>query len=136
MNDSTMAHVAVVGGGFTGLSAAYELTRLGLRVSVFERDPVVGGLAGSFDVDGEPLEKFYHHWFTNDRHVMQLVDDLGTRDRIVLRPTSTGMYFAQNIYRLSSPADVMRFDALPLLDRVRLGLGVLRACIIIYWRPL
>jgi protoporphyrinogen oxidase len=37
------------------------------------------------------------------------------------------MYFANQIYRLSTPLDLLRFPALPLSDRVRLGLTVLRA---------
>ena len=59
-------HVAVTGGGFCGLAAAYELGRRGVRATVLERGAEVGGLAGSFAAGGERLEKFYHHWFTGD----------------------------------------------------------------------
>lgn len=38
------ARVAVVGGGPSGLSAAYQLRRLGLQVSLFELRPALGGL--------------------------------------------------------------------------------------------
>jgi protoporphyrinogen oxidase len=127
---------AVIGAGFSGLSAALELARRGIAVTVVEADPDVGGLAGSFDVNGERLEKFYHHWFTNDRHVGDLVDELGERDRIVYRPTRTGMYFANRIFRLSSPADVLKFSPLPLVDRVRLGILALRARGVKDWRAL
>jgi protoporphyrinogen oxidase len=126
----------VIGAGFSGLSAALELARRGIAVTVVEADSEVGGLAGSFDVNGERLEKFYHHWFTNDRHVGDLVDELGERDRIVYRPTRTGMYFANRIFRLSSPTDVLRFSPLPFIDRVRLGLLALRARGVKDWRTL
>ena len=69
-------HVAVIGGGFCGLAAAYELGRRGVRATVLERDAEIGGLAGSFPVGGARLEKFYHHWFTNDVHVMELIAEL------------------------------------------------------------
>lgn len=128
--------VAVVGGGFTGLAAAYELGRQGVRAVVLEADREVGGLAGSFDVDGVPLEKFYHHWFRSDRHVLDLIDELGASDRVLERPTRTGMYFNRRFYRLSTPLDVLRFDALPWIDRVRLGLLVLRARRVRDWRTL
>ncbi|MGO4779103.1 FAD-dependent oxidoreductase, partial [Lysobacter sp. 2RAB21] len=62
---------AIVGGGFAGLAAAYELARNGKRVVVLERDDAVGGLAGGFDIGGHVLEKFYHHWFNNDRHILE-----------------------------------------------------------------
>jgi len=82
------------------------------------------------------LEKFYHHWFTNDLHVNELVRELGEDDRIVYRPTRTGMYFANHIFRLSSPIDVLRFTPLPLVDRVRLGILALRARGVQNWRAL
>jgi protoporphyrinogen oxidase len=132
----TSPRTAVIGAGFSGLSAALELARRGIAVTVVEADPEVGGLAGSFDVNRERLEKFYHHWFTNDRHVGDLVDELGERDRIVYRPTRTGMYFANRIFRLSSPADVLKFSPLPLVDRVRLGILALRARGVKDWRAL
>ena len=50
--------MAVVGAGLAGLSAAWELQRLGLRVSLLERDRRAGGRARSARVQGfivEPL---------------------------------------------------------------------------------
>ncbi len=129
-------HVVIIGGGFTGLAAAYELTRLGVGVTVVERDAEVGGLAGTFEVNGERLEKFYHHWFVNDSAIMQLVKDLGGEQNLIYRPTRTGMYFAHNFFRLSEPLDVLRFTPLKYADRVRLGLLVLRARAVKDWRAL
>src|SRR4051812_28197124 len=129
-------HVVIVGGGFCGLSAAYELGRRGIRATVLEQDEEIGGLAGSFRVGGERLEKFYHHWFTNDLHVTDLARDLGTQDRIVARSTRTGMYFANRFLKLSTPADVLRFTPLRLPDRIRLGLLALRARRVKDWMSL
>jgi protoporphyrinogen oxidase len=67
----------IIGAGFSGLSAALELARRRFHVTVVEAESEVGGLAGTFEVNGERLEKFYHHWFTNDRHVADLVRELG-----------------------------------------------------------
>ena len=129
-------HVAVIGAGFCGLATAYELGRNGIRATVLERDPEVGGLAGSFDIGGTRLEKFYHHWFTSDTHVTRLVDELGTSDRVVLRPTRTGIYYAHDLFKLSSPIDLLKFPLLSLPDRIRLGLLALRARRIKNWRAL
>jgi protoporphyrinogen oxidase len=126
----------VIGAGFAGLAAAWELARRGVPVTVIEQDAEIGGLAGSFTVNGERLEKFYHHWFTNDAHVTDLVRELGVADRVVHRATRTGMYFANRFFKLSSPADVLRFSALPFVDRVRLGLLALRARRVRDWRAL
>lgn len=135
-NASWRPHVVVVGAGFCGLAAAYELGQRGIRVTVLEGDDGIGGLAGSFPVRGARLEKFYHHWFINDVHVMWLIKNLGQTDRILLRPTRTGVYYAHNFLKLSTPFDLLRFSPLPLLDRIRLGLLALRARRVKDWRSL
>jgi protoporphyrinogen oxidase len=129
-------HVVVIGAGFTGLAAAYQLTSLGIRVTVLEADAEVGGLAGCFEVNGERLEKFYHHWFVTDSHIMQLVKELGGEHDVIHRPTRTGMYFANNFFDLSAPLDVLRFKPLKYVDRVRLAVLVLRARAVNDWRQL
>jgi protoporphyrinogen oxidase len=129
-------HVVVIGGGFAGLAAAWELTRHGVRPTVLEADAEVGGLAGSFEVNGERLEKFYHHWFTNDAQIGDLVKELGAEDRVLYRPTRTGMYFAKNFFKLSSPVDVLRFTPLSFANRIRLGLLALRARAVRDWKEL
>ena len=136
MSGDTLRHVAIVGAGFCGLSAAYELGKRGIRVTVFERDSEIGGLAGSFEVNGVRLEKFYHHWFTNDVHVMSLIEELGKQDEVLLRPTRTGMYYANNFFKLSTPLDLLKFSPLPFFDRIRLGLLALRARRVRDWRAL
>ena len=131
-----MKNVVIVGAGFCGLTAALELLKAGHRVTVIESDTIVGGLAGSFDigVDSQPLEKFYHHWFTNDEHVISLIKELGEGPQVVTRDSSTGMYFNNTMFRLASPLDVLKFTPLPFVDRIRLGLLVLQVRRIKNWR--
>jgi protoporphyrinogen oxidase len=126
----------IIGGGMTGLAAAYELAKAGHRVTVLEADATLGGLAGSFDVEGVSLERFYHHWFKSDVHILGLIADIGQADRIVFRSTRTGLYFANTFYRLSSPLDLLRFTALNPVDRIRLGLLALRVKAVKNWRTL
>jgi protoporphyrinogen oxidase len=129
-------HAVVIGAGFAGLSAAWELVQRGIRVTVCEADEEVGGLAGSFEVGNTRLEKFYHHWFTSDTHVLDLVRELGREDQVLHRPTRTGMYFAHQFFRLSTPMDVLRFTPLSLAGRFRLGLLALRARRVRDWQQL
>ncbi|HET7600384.1 MAG TPA: NAD(P)/FAD-dependent oxidoreductase [Gemmatimonadales bacterium] len=129
-------HVAIIGAGFGGLSAAWELARRGVAVTVLEAEREIGGLAASFDVGGTRLERFYHHWFTNDRAVTELVRELGVEKEVLFRPTRTGMYFAQQFFKLSTPGDVLRFTPLSVTGRLRLGLLALRARRVKDWRAL
>ncbi|KPC49380.1 NAD(P)/FAD-dependent oxidoreductase [Amantichitinum ursilacus] len=128
--------VAVIGGGFTGLSAAWELARAGVAVTVLEADAELGGLAGAFDVQGHKLDRFYHHWFTNDLEVMTLIDELGLHDRVSINPTNTGVWYGNHFFKLSTPMDLLRFTPLPMADRVRLGLLALRARKVENWMEL
>ncbi len=126
----------VVGAGFTGLAAAQDLARRGLRPTLIEADPEPGGLAGSFRVGDTRLERFYHHWFTSDRHMMNLVAGLGLSDQLITRPVGTGLYYANSLFRLSSPLDVLTFRALSLAGRVRLGMLPLVALATRRWQDL
>src|SRR3954452_19633449 len=86
-----MARVAVIGAGVTGLVAALRLAQRGDEVVVFERWPGRGGMAATLDVGGgHRLERYYHHWFTSDRHVLALCSELGVE--VDWLPSSVGFY--------------------------------------------
>ena len=129
--------VVIVGAGFTGLTAAYVLSKKGYKVRVLEADSAPGGLAGTFEfADGVKLEKFYHHWFNNDTYVPELVKELGMEGDVITLPSKTGMYFNGRMWKLSTPMDLFRFTALSLLDRIRLGLLVFQVRRIKDWRTI
>jgi protoporphyrinogen oxidase len=129
-------HVVIIGAGFTGLAAAYEIARENIAVTVLEKSTDIGGLASSFETKGQKLETFYHHWFKSDRYAMDLVNSLGCREQLLSITSKTGVYFQNKFFKLSRPLDVLRFEPLGLLDRLRLGLMVLRGRRVKNWREL
>lgn len=116
-------NVAIIGGGFAGLTTAYELGKRGHRVFLFERMAELGGLAGTFEVEGARLERGYHHWFTSDTHIIDLMAELGLGDRLMWIRSKTGLFANGRIWNWVGPLDIMRFTPLPFVDRVRLGLS-------------
>lgn len=119
--------VGVIGGGYTGLVAALRLLQKGCEVDLFEKSPTLGGMAATFDLEpGLPLEYFYHHLFTNDTHILDLVEKLGIAERMMYLESVMGLFSRGRIYNFTTPIDLLRFRPLPLADRIRFGLGALR----------
>ncbi len=127
--------MAIVGAGLTGLSAADTLSRAGIECHVYEKDAAVGGLAGSFAVNGARLEKFYHHLFTSDHAIIGVIERVGLAEELEWLPTSNS-YYAGRSYRLSTPLDLLKFDRISFPDRIRLGLLYLRSLFLREWEPL
>jgi protoporphyrinogen oxidase len=129
--------VIIVGAGYTGLAAAFDLCKAGYAVTIYEKDSDIGGLAGTFELSpGVRVEKFYHHWFTSDVDVLGLIDELGLSHLKQYRSSNTGLYFTNSIFRLASPLDLLSFSPLPMIDRIRTGFMALFARKVNNWKPL
>ena len=133
-----MKRVAIIGAGAGGLAAAYDLARAGWQVTVFEAENYVGGLAAGFK---QPhwdwsVERYYHHWFASDRHILGLIDELGWKDQVIFPRPITVVYHAGSFYPLDSPIAVLRFPGIPLLDRLRIGIVIAYLRYIAPWQPL
>lgn len=77
--------VVVVGGGIAGLTAALALRESGLEVTLVERSDHLGGRAASWTDPrtGDPVAIGPHVFVSYYPNLLQLLDRLGTRDRIV-----------------------------------------------------
>ncbi|MDP6823882.1 MAG: NAD(P)/FAD-dependent oxidoreductase [Dehalococcoidia bacterium] len=128
--------IGVIGAGAAGLAAAYDFASAGHGVAVYEAAPFVGGQASTIEVGGGRLERGYHHLFTNDFAILDLMDDLGTGASMRWIPSSVGIYTDQKVYRWSTPIDLLRFGALSLRDRVRMGMVAKRLQRMKDWRAL
>ncbi len=114
--------IGIIGAGATGRAAAYELGTAGHRTAVYERAPFLGGQASTFDIGGSPLERGYHHLFTSDTAILELIEEIGLGDRMQWFESSVGILSDDgHIRSLVTPMDLLRFSPLSFVDRVRLG---------------
>ncbi len=121
-------HIAIIGAGFTGLSAAYELQKENIDITVYEKESEPGGLAIGYKKEewDWALEKHYHHIFTSDKAIRDLAKQIGVEFQFY-RP-NTSSFVDGRIYQLDSPLKVMEFPKLSIAERIRMGavLGYLR----------
>jgi uncharacterized protein with NAD-binding domain and iron-sulfur cluster len=84
-DDGAGSDVVIIGGGLAGLTCGVALSRAGLRVTLLERDRLLGGRASSDrePVTGDPIPIGPHILATEYPNALALFDLLGTRDRIV-----------------------------------------------------
>jgi len=118
--------IGIIGGGIAGLTAAYRLSKSGHNVVVFEKDACLGGQAGTFDICGQPLEKYYHHIFTSDSDIICLIDELGLGAKLKWLASNVGLYYQGKTYKWVGAFDLLRFPGLSLVNRFRLGLTTLQ----------
>ncbi len=114
-------NIAIIGAGAMGLSAAYKLAKEGHEVTIFERASEVGGLAGSLEVQGTKLERFYHHSFATDKALQALAAELGLGDKLYYKGLTTGIFYDGKQYDFGTPLQMMTFPPVPLLDRIKFG---------------
>lgn len=128
--------VGIIGGGFTGLVAAYRLSQAGIDVTVFEASTDVGGLAAGFELKGYPVEKAYHFLYKTDEYILALVDELGLKDKLSFHASSVSTYYGGVLYPMMSPVDLIKFTPLSFFNRIRAGVSVLWLQRVKNWRNL
>ncbi len=132
--------VGIIGAGAGGLAAAYDLTKAGHAVTVFEGGPSVGGLAAGFRSErwDWQLEKFYHHWFGTDKSVLGLIDELGWREDVLFPRPYTVVYYEGAWEQFDSPAAILKFllRHFSLLDVARFAAAAGYLRLTPRWQPL
>jgi protoporphyrinogen oxidase len=134
-----MAKIAIIGAGFGGMAAAWDLRNAGHEVTIFEAADYVGGLASGFKEPGWDwsVEKFYHHWFASDRHILGLIKELGWEEKVLFPRPLTVMYHKGKFYPFDSIIKMALFPGLGWgVNKIRFGLVGLYLRLSNNWKPL
>ena len=129
-------NIGIIGGGVSGMSAAYYLSKRGHKVTVLERDDTLGGLASSFDFGNGYIEKYYHFICAHDFDIAELVDELGMSSKLCWRDSNMSFFYDGKLYPFGTPLNLLFFKPVSLLDRIRFGLHVVYARSIKSWQKL
>jgi len=140
--------IAILGGGFTGLSASYYLAKKGHEVTIFEKEPVLGGLAVGFKSQGWDwyLERAYHHLLSSENEILDFADEIGFEGIFFKEPETASLYEISNFqfpiskqvpinksqitnnnfrtFPVDSPQKFLQFPLLSMPEKIRAGLVI------------
>ncbi len=130
--------IAIIGGGITGLTTAYELTKYGNAVTIFEKEKTVGGLARGYKKPSWQwhLEYTYHHLFTNDTAIINLAKDLKLKDDLLVKRPITATLWNSTVYQLDSLSSLLSFPGLSFAGKLRTGIFLASMKVNPIWKPL
>jgi len=113
--------VGVVGGGVLGISLALRLAQAGAAVTVIERGPTLGGLAGTMDFGGHQVDRFYHVITPADTRMIAMAEEVGLGDQLRYTPVGAGFFANGEMHDFNGIGDLLRFSPLSPVARLRLG---------------
>jgi len=98
--------IAIIGGGITGLAAAFELASRNIRFKLFEASPRVGGLIRTEHADGFTIEAGPDSMLAQKPAALELCDALGLAPRLIsTTPPRTAFVMKRGrLYPLPSPS--------------------------------
>jgi protoporphyrinogen oxidase len=117
--------VGIVGAGILGTVLSLRLAQAGVDVTLLERAPSPGGLAGSMDFSGHRVDRFYHVIVPSDERMIALTEELGLSDQLSFHPVGVGFYIDGEMHPFNGIGDFLRFTPLSPLGRARLAWFVL-----------
>jgi oxygen-dependent protoporphyrinogen oxidase len=106
-------HVVVVGGGISGLAAAYHLRASGAEVSVLEASAQIGGILRVSDLAGLPVDEGAESLLNRRPEAVELAREIGLGDDIVYPAGVTAGVWSRGAIRPLPPHTVMGVPSRP-----------------------
>ncbi|MFD0688774.1 protoporphyrinogen oxidase [Actinomadura fibrosa] len=103
----TTSHAVVVGGGIAGLAAARVLARAGVRVTVLEGSPRIGGKLRVSEIAGLPVDEGAESMLARRPEGLELVRELGRAGDLVNPGTTSSSILSRGALRPIPSGQVM-----------------------------
>lgn len=92
-----MNSAVIIGAGPAGLTAAYELAKLGIRSTVLEADQLVGGLSRTVSYRGYRFDIGGHRFFSKVPLINELWDEI-LGEEFLLRPRMSRIHYRGHFF--------------------------------------
>lgn len=129
-----MKKITIIGGGITGLAAAYIASKNKYKVTVLERAKKFGGLLNTFKIGDTRLEYYYHHFFSHDSELIWLLKELKISNKLKFKKTTMGIFRDKILYDFDTLKDLLFFEKLNLLSKFRFIVSTLLLGKILDWK--
>ena len=136
ISKSEKLKVGIIGGGLMGMTLAHRISEQNASVKVFERDSQLGGLSTHYNYGNFTWDKFYHVIVANDASLINLISDIGLKDKLNWSRSFTGYYVNKKFHSLNSPKEFLLFPLLNLFDKIRLVYTIFYGSKISNWQKL
>jgi len=121
------ASVAVIGGGISGLTAAYELVKAGIACTIVDPLPVLGGVIRTENAGGCLIEVGPDSFLAQKPWALELIKELGLGDQVIGSNDERRRTFVLRNGRLIQIPEGLQFMAptriAPVLKSPLLGIG-------------
>lgn len=129
--------IIIIGGGLTGLVAAYKLSRNPEnKVIVYEKNKKPGGMLKSYNINNYDIEEYYHHIFLSDIETLTLLQELALHNKVKWRLVKNGYYIENKIYPLNTPLDFLKLPSFNLKDLARFVFLIIKIKRVVNFKPL
>ena len=116
-----MSRVLITGAGPAGLTAAYELSKLGLQSTIVEADRQVGGISRTVNYRGYRFDIGGHRFFSKVPIVNQVWREI-LEEEFLVRPRMSRIYYRQRYF--DYPLKAMNaLTGLGPVESVRIGMS-------------
>ncbi|HTQ80545.1 MAG TPA: protoporphyrinogen oxidase [Thermoanaerobaculia bacterium] len=124
MSSGTNLDILILGAGISGLTAAFQLSRNGLRVAVLEASPRVGGAIETQEEGGFRFELGPNTVLENDPSVTELIAAAGlSGEKVTAQPAAKRRYLYKDGHLLplpGGPGGFLRTPLFPMTAKLRL----------------
>jgi protoporphyrinogen oxidase len=112
--------LVILGGGLSGLAAAIKLSKE-YDVTILECQNKLGGLASSFEHQGEHIPKYYHHVVAHNSYTKKYLEKYSLLGGCVWKKIKVVIGVNKKLYNFNNIKGLLKFKFLSFWERIRFG---------------
>jgi len=127
-------NIVILGGGVTGLQAAYDLMQKGYKVTLIEKAKEVGGAAASIQIpENRKVPAGYHQIVGSDKYLIKTLEKLDLLESVKWKKTRITAYIDGAFLNLASVIDILKLQRLSFVSKIQYFLFGARCMITHDW---